>query len=288
MRQVVTFAFFLVAMVAYASKPVRVNGEYVYYGPETMSVEEAKRVAIERAKIQALENAFGEKIAQSTSTMITSENANSNIRFSSHGLSDVKGEWIETLGDPQLSVSFQDHNIVVVCRISGMAKELSGTRVEYEACTLKNLPDRNCASTHFSDGDDMFLFFRSPIAGYLNVFLLCDNEDQAYCLLPYKNGKNVFYISADTDYYLFSKEKGGKNAIDVDEYTLTADMETEYNEIVLVFSPEEFNKTSLSDQSSLAPKMTSISKFNDWLSRLRTKNDHVTTSTINITIQGEP
>ncbi len=273
-------------MMAYASKPVKVSGEYVYYGPETMSVEDAKREAIERAKIQALENEFGTKIAQSTSTMVSSDNHKSNTRFSSHGLSDVKGEWIETIGDPQLDISFRDHNIVVTCRISGLAKELKGTRVEYEAYTLRNLPDRNCASTRFSDGDDMFLFFRSPIGGYLNVFLLCNAEDEAYCLLPYKNGKGVFYISADTDYYLFSKAHGGKNAAEIDEYTLTAEGDTEYNDIVLVFSPEEFNKTGLSDQSCLAPKMTTISKFNDWLAKLRTKNDNVTTSIINITIKG--
>ncbi len=286
MRSFTILAFLLIHLTSFAGKPVTVRADYIYYAPETMSIDEAKRTAIERAKIQALENTFGTRISQTTSTLITSENDVSATRFSSLGLSDVKGVWLETIGTPELQISFQEHTIVVHCRISGLAQEIRGTSIDYDVLTLRNSPNKGCASTQFSNGDDLFLYFRSPVSGFLNVFLICDSEDQAYCLLPYKRSKGVFFIEADTDYILFSTDKGGKTSATVDEYTLTTSRDVEYNQIIVVFSPDEFNKTGLDDTANTIPKMTSINRFNDWLSKLRIKNDHITTKVIPITIKG--
>lgn len=285
MRSFIIFACLLLYVTAFAGKPMKVEADYIYYAPETMSIDEAKRNAVERAKIQALENAFGTRISQTTSTMITSENDVSATRFSVLGLSDVKGIWLETIGTPELHVAFEEHTIVVTCRITGLAKEIAGIAVDYEAYTLRNFPDKRSSSTQFHDGDDMFLYFRTPVSGFLNVFLLCDSENQAFCLLPYKRSKSAFFVEADRDYILFSKEQGGKVSAEVDEYTLTAGNDIEYNQIVIVFSPEEFSKTGLNDTANTVPKMTSISKFNEWLSMLRTKNDHITTTVIPVTIK---
>ena len=47
-----------------------VEAEYIYYAPENVTIEEAKRIAIDRAKIQALADAFGTIVSQVNTTRI--------------------------------------------------------------------------------------------------------------------------------------------------------------------------------------------------------------------------
>ena len=85
-----------------AQKIEKVHGEYTYHVPDNVSLEEGKRTAIERAKIQALADAFGALVSQNNSTIVKNENGKSSVNFLSIGGSDVKGEWIETIGEPKI------------------------------------------------------------------------------------------------------------------------------------------------------------------------------------------
>ena len=269
-----------------AQKIQRISATYTYYAPESMSLEEAKRAAIERAKIKALADAFGTVVSQSNSSMIYNENDKTESYFSSHGESEVKGEWLETVGDPAISVEIEDHSFVITCTIEGKARDIARKEIDFEAITLRNAPNTNYASTQFSDGDDLYLYFRTPVAGYLNVFLISSNDDAAFCLLPYKRDTGTsFFCEADTEYLFFSKQKADANASVVDEYTLSASSAKEFNDLMIVFSPSEFYKANLKSGKELTvPKLTSISKFNQWLSKLKTKNETIQTSKITLTI----
>lgn len=48
----------------------RVHGEYTYHVPENVALEEGRRIALERAKIQALADAFGTTVSQNNSTYV--------------------------------------------------------------------------------------------------------------------------------------------------------------------------------------------------------------------------
>ena len=286
-RRFVALALLNLAYVCvFAAKPTRVSAEYTYYAPESMSVEEAKRIAVERTKIQALAENFGTRIAQSNTAFVSNNNEISDTYFSSIGISDVKGEWIEDIGQPVIDVSFENHSVVVYCKIEGYAKEITRKDIDFEALTLRNAPNINYASTQFANGDDLFLYFRSPIQGYLNVFLLSKEDDAAFCLLPYKTDPGTsFRIEADKEYILFSKQKNETESLSVDEYTLSTNIAKEFNDLVIIFSPTEFYKSNLKNQKEAAiPKMTSISKFNDWLSKLRVKDDNIVTKYITLVI----
>ena len=285
-----TLVFFiclgLISFNVIAQKTLTVSSTYTYYAPKNMSVEEAERIALERTKIQALADAFGTFVTQSNSTVVSNENGNSDIHFFSLGGSDVKGEWIETIGEPKFDISFEERSVVVVCTVKGRAKEIKGNRVDFEVLTLRNAPNINFNTTQFNDGDDLFLYFKAPVAGYLNVFLLNTEEDEAFCLLPYKNSKTgAFYVDADKEYYLFSKDKDEINKSIVDEYSLSASASKEFNDLVIIFSPNEYNKVNLKSQKEITvPKNTSISKFNEWLSKLKSKNNDISTSILTLTI----
>ena len=71
------------SVVVFAQRTEKVRAEYVYYPPENVSLEEAKRIALERAKIQAIANEFGMVVAQSNATLVSNRNGESSADFSS-------------------------------------------------------------------------------------------------------------------------------------------------------------------------------------------------------------
>ena len=74
---------------------------------ENISLEEAKRIALERAKIQAIADEFGTIVSQSNTTLVSNRNGESSSDFFSLGGSEVKGEWIETIGQPEYEISLR-------------------------------------------------------------------------------------------------------------------------------------------------------------------------------------
>lgn len=265
----------------------KVSCTYTYYAPESMSPEEAKRIALERAKIQAIADEYGTDMSQNNSIVINTTNGDTDSQFYSFMQSAIKGEWIETIGSPKFNITFEDRCVVVECKVEGRIKELSKKIVDLEILTLRNAPNVNFNTTEFKDGDELFLFFKSPISGYLNIFLLSNDDDSAFCLLPYKrNQEGSFHVEADQEYYLFSRDKGLNNKNEIDQYTLSASSAKEFNDLIIIFSPHEFNKSNLKSAQKMTsvPRYTTLNKFHEWLSKLKTRNDDITTSTITLTI----
>lgn len=205
-----------------------------------MSVEEAKRVALDRAKIQAIADEFGTIVSQSTSTIISNKNGESSTKFFSLSGSDVKGEWIETIGEPEYNISFENHFIVVVCNVIGKIKEQTESKIDLIAVTLRNGTELKFSSTDFKDGDDMFLYFESPIDGNLSVFLIDQSAKNVFMILPYSNSTDgSVKIKKNTPYILFSKKCAPElERAKVIEYTLTCEDDIEYNDLVCIFSPK--------------------------------------------------
>lgn len=64
-RFFITICLFLSSLPALAQRIEKVHIEYTYHAPENISLEEAKRIALERAKIQAIADEFGTIVSQS-------------------------------------------------------------------------------------------------------------------------------------------------------------------------------------------------------------------------------
>ena len=77
---------------SFAQKTKAVTGTYMYYAPENISLEEAKHIAVNRAKIEAVSEAFGTLVTQNNATVISNSDGKSENRFLSIGGSEVKGE----------------------------------------------------------------------------------------------------------------------------------------------------------------------------------------------------
>ena len=105
-----------------AQKIEKVHGEYTYHVPDNISLEEGKRTALERAKIQALADAFGTLVSQSNSTIVKNENGKSSVDFLSIGGSNVKGEWIETIGEPKFEIFYESNMLTIKVTIDGKSE----------------------------------------------------------------------------------------------------------------------------------------------------------------------
>lgn len=260
-------------MPCYSQKTKKVSAEYTYFAPETMSVEEAKRTALERAKIQAIADEFGTLVSQSTSTVISNKNGETDTQFFSLGGTDVKGEWIETIGEPVYDIQFENHFLVVKCTVKGKAREIESAKIDFIAKPLRNGTTLKYESTEFKDGDDLYLYFQSPIDGFLSVYLIDNQLDMAYQILPYRksNGSPV-EITQSKEYVFFSKKMANLDERDIiDEYRLNCNQHTEYNSLIVVFSVDSYTTAICNEGNISIPNFLSSENFTEWLTFFKKK-----------------
>lgn len=226
----------LFSVVASAQKIKKVDAEYIYHAPENVSLEEAKRIALERVKLQAIADEFGTVVSQSNFTTVTNRNGQSDVDFLSLGGSEVKGEWIETIGEPEYAISYEQNMLVIKVSVKGRVREIVGAQIDIIAKILCNGTEPKFERSDFHDGDDLYLYFQSPVDGYLNVYLLDEMSQTVYCLLPYRRSDKAFvFVKHNTPYVFFSQKVDVGNTSVVDEYVMTCDRTMEQNTIYVFF-----------------------------------------------------
>lgn len=287
MRRLLLFGMILSCVSLFAQKVKTVSAEYTYFAPETMSVEEAKRTALDRAKIQAIADEFGTIVSRTTTTVISNNNGNSDSQFFAIGGSDVKGEWIETIGEPVFEINFQDHLLVVKCKVKGKAREINRAVIDVVAKPLKNGTDLRFEAYDFRDGDDLYLYFRTPVDGYLSVYLLDEANQTVYNILPYRRqSETAVNVKANKEYIFFSKKHADKTERNlIDEYTLTAESVREYNTLYILFSPDEIGKQiGFGSSSEDKPDNISFKDFRQWLGKALSRDKNLQPIKFSITI----
>ena len=260
-----------VASSGYAQKTKKVHGEYIYHAPENVSIEQARQTALSRAQIQALGDEFGTVVAQHNATLMNNTNGSTHTDFTSLSNSDVKGEWLETIGEPKYEISYEQGMLVVKCSVTGKARAIVAKQNNYVAKILCNgIEDRN-EGENFKSGDDLYLAYQSATKGYLAVYLIDDNKN-AYCLLPYQSSKDgKVEVDANTRYVFFNQKTAQPlfNSSDVDEYTMTCDKASETNYIYIISSPNPFIK-AIDNAVEGLPRELKYDDFQKWLSKTRT------------------
>lgn len=259
-----------VQAVAVAQKTERVTATYTYYAPEHVSIEEARRVALQRAQLQAIADAFGTIVTQSNATRVRNENGKSDVSLLSLGASEVRGEWLRTDGEPEYDIAYEDGMLAVTVRVKGVIREIVNAAVDFQAKVLRNGTEDRFEGEEFRNGDDLYLSFRSPVDGFLTVYLL-DAEGTAYCLLPYRNdtGGRVA-IEGNRHYVFFSLDDvPAEERSIVDEYTMTCSRDGELNQIYVIFSPQLFTKAVDYAGEGLQPRELPYEEFQEWLFKCR-------------------
>lgn len=262
------------------------EGEYTYIVPENVDLEKAKHIALERLKIQLIADEFGTVVSQNNATTVKNSNGKSDIDFVSVGGSEVRGEWIETIGEPDFKPSFDNGQMIIKVHIKGKIREIVSADINFKALVLRNGTEDKYEDDTFKSGDDLFLSFTSPVSGYIVIYLV-DNDGTAFCLLPYQNQEqgNV-KINANERYVFFSEKLSPQNLkAYVDEYTMTCSHSQELNQIYVVFSPNTFVKAIDGKREDTLPRELSNEDFQKWLAKNRSKDKDMTYKKVSITIK---
>ncbi len=286
------FIVLLVCVTAFciAGDIVRVSAiyEYVSNNPNETPMQ-AETNAFEAARQKALEDRFGLDVSQITNTLITNrtddQTSISETNVFSVGETAVRGEWIETLQEKVLEKNFTNGFWVIKVHVEGKARNYSTEKADIQYAFVRDVQDVESPVT-FRDGNDLFLRFLSPIAGFLCVYLV-DEEQMAYCLLPYMSNQSGSQpIEANRDYIFFSP-KFDKEA---QEYTLNCERSSEQNMLLVIFSPNEFSKAADKQagknfRDEQLPRELTYEALMKWLSRNQTKDPDMVVRSSLITIR---
>ena len=285
MKRILVIVLTLFSLSVLAQKTKTVEGEYTYYAPENISLEDALRIALERAQIQALADEFGTIVSQTDISRIENNNGKTDVNFLSLGGTEVKGEWIETIGEPIYNRRFEDNMLVVTCRVKGKAREIVSAQIDFTAKVLRNGTEDKFESDRFRSGDELYLLFQSPVKGCHAVYLV-DADGQAFCLLPYRNQTEGIYPILANQRYLFFNERSAprEERPMVDEYVMTTERSSEHNQIYIIFSPNQFVKATDGSITDGLPRQLSSDDFNKWLAKCRKYDKDMNLKMIPITI----
>ena len=286
-KKVLILLLLLLPVTLRAQKVLKVTGEYVYYAPSSVTLDQAKQIALDRAKVQLIADEFGTIVGSTNITRIENTNGSSDIQMLTLGESEVKGEWLETIGNPIYEIGYENDMLFVKVSISGRIREVVSATIDVKAKLLRNGTEDKFEGYEFRTGDDMFLSFRSPADGYLTVYLY-DGEDTVFCLLPYQNQLvGQIPISANRQYLFFSCEKHQDIPVNlVDEYVLTTSKDIELNRMYVIFSPNHFSKAVDQFGGTVeTPRMLSWGEFQKWMSKCRRQDTQMIVNVKDIVIR---
>ncbi len=269
-------------IMAAGAGPREITGEATYYDDGSLSRIECMKRAAEQARIDALAKAFGTIISQDIVQADRVSSGRETNEFLSLSTTEVKGEWLGDVEEPQYEFSRDaNENLIVTCRVRGNAREISNQGVPFEALVLRNGEKEVHASTSFRDGDEMRVLFNGAADGYVCVFLQ-DETGTVYGLLPYpRDAKSEVKVKKDRKYVFF---KGGdKEFGPSEELIMTAGDEPEFNRLFVVFSPNAFTRPVMSANGSGLPSV-SAKEFTKWLLRVRRNDQRMGVKAVNIRI----
>lgn len=280
------FICIVFSICCFSQKIKTVDGEYTYVVPENVNLDKAKYIALERLKIQLIEEEFGSTVSQSNSTLVKNSNGKSDVDFVSIGGSEVNGEWIETIGTPRYNIYYEKEMLVVSVKAKGRIREIISTAVDVKSLVLRNGIEDRFESDTFKSGDDLYISFQSPTNGYLVVYLV-DTDQRAFCLLPYQNMKEgSFNVEANKRYVLFSTQTAASEIKPyVDEYTMTCTHDQEINQLYVIFSTSPFVKAIDDKLEKELPRELSNEDFQKWLAKYRTRDTNMVVKKTTITIR---
>lgn len=280
---------FLVFPTLKAGDIKKIRGEAERFSPESESPEEALAKAIREAQIDALSKEFGVTVSERTLMIADTHDGSTKHTSRSYGESQVNGEWMRDLKGPEVIKESVEHGTMYYVKVYGEARELNQKIIDVDCRILCNGVDpvKNILrGDTFYYGDEMYVYFSSPVDGWLAIYLIDDDDQKTtQCLLPY-DGQPVdaYPIQADKDYIFFSKPTAEPQFVD---YATRMIMESrkkrDMNDLYVIFSPNKFTKISstvhkaLQDSDSepdveLMPRESTFDRFDTWLYNQRKRD----------------
>jgi len=273
-KPILLMLMLVLPMMVTAQREREVSGEYTYYVPSNVTLEQAKITAEQHARIAALVKEFNIMVYQNNTSVLSNRNGDEIDDFYSVDVTESRGEWIRNTKPTEFELIPEEGNLVVKATVWGMAREVMSAKTSIDARVLRNGTEPKYESNLFKEGDDLYLYFRSAEDGWLCVFLFNRFNNEVNCLLPYlQSPEGSVRVKHDKEYVFFKADQNLPDWNLIDEYTMTCESSAEFNEIYVVFSPHKFSKPVGGD-TDLADKPLSFdaAALTRWLSKCQSKD----------------
>lgn len=268
-----------------AQRTVKACGEVDYVVPESQSQAEAKRIAVARARTQAIADEFGTVVHQTSTTAMHNTAGSSNMDFNSFSENEVRGIWVEDTREPEISMSYRNNMLVIHASVCGKVRELKQNRTEL-SIRVRNDGKTNegIETTHFGNNDRISVAFQSPVKGYVALFIREENTGLVHIMMPYdtenadgyarevKSNREYVFLNSQDPQYPYSTPT-----------ILTTDKSIENNTLIVVFSEQSF-RLSLTNKGEYVPEVENA-KFQKWLHGLRVHDTTAQVEEIVLTIK---
>lgn len=251
MKRILTLIFLgLLVSALFAQKQKRSTGEFQVKLTREMSEAEACEQCIQLAMIEAIEKEFGRVMVQGNTTVIeninTGESVETSQTFNMIAETYVNGDWVETLSEECERFS-EEGDLWVRCKVRGKVQELVAPAYDLQVSAL-DCTHPDCTTDRFVDGEPFYLYFKSPVSGYLSIYIGDPSVTQR--IFPYRQMPEDLYnsvpVRADEEYILFSMAQDPFDLRGyVDEYEMYASKPVDQNRIYVIFSEEPLVKPAL-------------------------------------------
>lgn len=296
MKVLLAILLFTCCLAVTADDKVAVKGTIDYVVPPHLSILEAQREAVRHAKIQALTDRFGSLLSDDTSQLMSNANGVSTSDFFSITEEMVRGEWIADIDEPKITLDVKGMQQIMHVTVHGYAKEIKSAKVNITAKPLRLGTELRFEGYEYNDGDNIYLYFKSPVDGYVTVYLVDEmltssKEESVFCLLPYQASKEgAYHVRHDVEYVFFATACEKDNPDMVDELVMTATAPIEYNSMMVIFSPNSYSRADASQARQIAggltaPRALDFHKFKQWLVKYRNADRDMQVSRIPLTIK---
>lgn len=252
------------ASVAFGQNIISGTYTYRYVMSDTETVKQAEVSAVKAAKTAMIAERFGTVVSETTALTIKDD-----IRAISYGDAEIKGEWLSDNAAPVIRKAVINNQFVLDVTVSGKIREIKDNPIDLKCVVLRNGTDTKYASVEFTQGDKLYLSFKTPVEGYLAVYL--GDRKTVNCLFPYTGlSPDIMKVSAGQEYVLFSKDKSGSlDPFAVQECPLgcSPGESEEMVRLYVIFSPNRFTKAN--DNADGRFRSLPFEEFHTWLSKSR-------------------
>lgn len=255
-----------------------VHGEYVYYlsGDENMTIKQITDYVLTQAKLDAMAKTFGIQIDGEV-IMVTEDNGGEfKSKYSEYTNEMMRGLWMRDTRKPELTMGLgsNDGKIFFKYEVWGIAREVKTSDIDLKWDIYVGTPNANFRGTTFNSGQRLFVQFKSPVDGYVLVYLLDNSAKEAFCCLPYRQDRDgVFDVKGKREYIFFDHD--GTPELYPYNLKMQAQGGVEENTVYLLFSPNRLTKMSLEEGGTGRPDFTTEENFNKWLTKVRTQDDQL-------------
>lgn len=272
MVRLVASLFLLQFSVRMPARDIKVvEGSSVYVVPRSVSLEEAESIALQRAITEALAAEFGTIVQSEVWTEIYNGADQSSAEAWSNGLNMVKGEWLETIGKPDINLRLSEEGYVVEVHVKGKAVAIESGKIDVKAEVKQADAFGINSGEYFKSGNRLIVDFGSPVNGNLSIFL-ADANSNIVQLLPFAGDSSPSYsIQGGVSYTFFADNSGDTE----ESYYLYTEAESERNLLYIVFSPNHF--TCPFAESENGVRMFRAKDFRKWLTNQRASDSKMQT-----------